>query len=156
MHRQPHFGGTRERIADARPAATRVLVVDDDPSSVVALRMLLELDGFDVTAVDSSRLALDLIDTQPFHAVVTDLEMPGVSGLEVIRHARAAHPETSVFVVTGCAEASATFAALALGACRVFDKPLDYEALSRALEASARSSHSRPASRRPRAHAPSH
>jgi DNA-binding NtrC family response regulator len=143
MTRKPHFAGIRPRIADARHAATRVLVVDDDPASVDALRTLLELDGFDVTAIDSSRLAVELLDARPFDVVVTDLEMPGVSGLEVIRRARAVRPETSVFVVTGCADPSVTFAALAHGACRVFDKPLDYAALAHAMSTAPRSSEER-------------
>jgi len=113
--------------------ATRVLVVDDDLSSVIALRALLELDGFDATAVDSPQLALELLGTRPFDAVVTDLEMPGVSGLEVIRVACAGRHNSSVFVVTGCTEFSARSAALEGGARRIFDKPLDYEVLAHEL-----------------------
>jgi DNA-binding NtrC family response regulator len=104
-----------------------VLVIDRDASSVDALRALLELDGFDVTAVTSSRRALDLLDVRRFDAVVTDLDMPRSRSLEIIA---AAQRETPVFVVTAGATGPPP---RELAVRHVFDKPLDYDALATAL-----------------------
>jgi len=107
----------------------RVLIIDDDWGAASGLRTLLEMDGFDAHAVPSSALGLDRIANDEFDALVTDLEMPGYHGLELIRAARAAHPEMPILVVTAYIDSTATRDAVAAGAQRVFGKPLHYELL---------------------------
>ena len=107
----------------------RVLVVDDDGGAVHALRTLLELDGYDVDALLSPTEALAHLASQSYAAVVTDLEMPLVNGVEVVRAAKKARPGTRVVVVSAYAQSPAADKALSEGADRVLGKPLDYEAL---------------------------
>lgn len=106
----------------------RILVVDDERQAASSLGELLQSDGFDVVALDSSRTALERIQGERFDAVVTDLEMPDVHGVEIVRAARASNG-TLVVVVTAYAESPASRAALGAGAALVFPKPLDYERL---------------------------
>jgi len=111
----------------------RILVVDDEASSVSGLRTLLELDGYDVTATESSRRALELLAAGAFHAVITDLEMPEVGGTELVRAALAARSDTVVIVLTGYSASAPAADAQAAGARRVLDKPLDYDVLAAEL-----------------------
>ncbi|MHB8877517.1 MAG: response regulator [Myxococcaceae bacterium] len=104
----------------------RVLVVDDDRGSVEALCRLLTMDGFDAQGSSSGEEAVALLASQPFDAVVTDLEMPRVSGLRVVAAAR----KSRVVVVTAFAGSEACARAVALGAARIFEKPLSYEQLA--------------------------
>lgn len=112
----------------------RVLVVDDDNGAVQALRTLLELDGYSVDALVSPSVALEHLAGAAYAAVVTDLEMPLVNGVEVVRAAKKARPGTRVVVVSAYAHSPAADKAIAEGADRVLGKPLDYDALLGELE----------------------
>lgn len=107
----------------------RVLVVDDDVGAASGLRKLLELDGYEVVATESPRLALEKLESERFDAVITDLEMPGVHGLEIVRAAQRVLAGMPVFVMTGYFGTPVCEAALREGARRIFGKPIDYDAL---------------------------
>ncbi len=110
-------------------SALRVLVVDDDRGAVEALVNLLTLDGYAAQGSWSGEEAVALLASLPFDAVVTDLEMPRTSGLDVLC---AAH-DLPVLVVTAFAGSDLSARALALGARKVFAKPLAYELLAGTL-----------------------
>ncbi|HTM22011.1 MAG TPA: response regulator [Kofleriaceae bacterium] len=101
-----------------------LLVVDDDPTAVDALRTLLEMDGYQVDGFTVPAAAVALLRRDPVDLVITDLEMPGVHGTDVVRAAHAAG--TPVLIVTAYAHSPAAASAVALGACAVMPKPVDY------------------------------
>jgi len=111
----------------------RVLVVDDNAEAAWGLQRLLECDGYEAAAEHDPARALARLQREPFDAVVTDLEMPRVHGTEVVRAVRAAHPSAPIFVVTAHTSSFASAGALAAGATRVFEKPLDYDVLAEEL-----------------------
>ncbi len=111
----------------------RILVVDDEPSAVGALTTLLNLDGHVTVPLESGSRALELLATDSFDVVITDLEMPGTSGIEIIRAARRIRTPPLVVVVTGYTGSPAAEVALASGARRIFGKPLNYDALASEL-----------------------
>lgn len=111
----------------------RVLVIDDDPVGAGALRTLLELDGYEVVALHSATEAIARLTRERFDAVITDLEMPQAHGVDVVRAARAAAGDIPILVVTGYGKSVASERALAMGARRVFDKPLHYDSLAEEL-----------------------
>jgi two-component system response regulator QseB len=113
----------------------RVLVVDDDAAAADGLRMLLASDGYEVVACDEPTAALEQLGRTRFDAVITDLEMPRVHGVEVVRAARAASSGTLVYVVSAYSDSPASEEARAAGATRVFGKPLDYDVLADDLAA---------------------
>ena len=110
-----------------------MLVIDDEVAAATGLRALLRLDGYEVVASSEPRRALESLSREHFDVVITDLEMPDVHGVEVVRAARAASSDTTVFVVTAYTGSPAIDAALAVGARAVFAKPLDYDALAAAM-----------------------
>ena len=78
----------------------RVLVVDDDPGVRTALDRALRLAGYEVTTVADGRAALDSLALTPPDAVVLDLGLPGIDGLEVCRRMRTAGDDTPVLMLT--------------------------------------------------------
>jgi two-component system response regulator MprA len=78
----------------------RILVVDDEPSVRSALSRALELERYDVVLAEDGRAALDRLALAPVDAVVLDVSMPGVDGLEVCRRLRAAGDRTPVLMLT--------------------------------------------------------
>jgi CheY-like chemotaxis protein len=78
-----------------------ILVVDDDHNSREALAELLDGEGFVVEACRSGARALTFLTARSYDVLLTDLIMPGMSGLELARAARTAHPQIRCFVMTG-------------------------------------------------------
>ncbi len=114
---------------------SRVLVVDDERAATEGLRALLRFDGYDVVALQSSKEALVHLASDRFDAVITDLEMPEVHGVDVVRAAVAARPNMPVLVVTAYSQSPACQAAVDAGARCVLTKPVDFDVLSSELQA---------------------
>jgi PAS domain S-box-containing protein len=81
--------------------ACRLLVVEDDPDILSLMRDMLRLKGHKVVAVSDGRKALKLIETDKFDMVLTDLGMPGVSGWEIAKQAKARNSKAPVVMITG-------------------------------------------------------
>ncbi len=113
----------------------RLLVVDDDPSLREALALVLDLNGFDVTTACDGREAIrQLVDTPP-DAVVLDVLMPGIDGLEVCRRMRAAGDRTPVLMLTARTEVAERVEGLEAGADDYLAKPFAREELVARLRA---------------------
>ena len=108
----------------------RVLIVEDDPDSRFALSLLLELEGFEVITAEDGITALSLVDLFNPNLIITDICMPGMSGIELTRHIRAISKFDSIpiIAITAAAE-QAQQSVLDAGACACFCKPLDIPSL---------------------------
>jgi len=113
----------------------RLLVVDDDPSLREALALVLDLNGFDVTTAQDGREAIRTLAEAPPDAVVLDVLMPGIDGLEVCRRMRAAGDTTPVLMLTARAEVSERVEGLEAGADDYLAKPFAREELVARLRA---------------------
>lgn len=78
-----------------------VLVVDDDPDILEYLQDFLSAEGFDVTTLSDSSLAVERIRDEVFHLVVLDLMMPKLSGLDLLAQIRAVDDDIAVIILTG-------------------------------------------------------
>lgn len=114
----------------------RILVVDGEPVAMGALCDLLVMDGYVTVGLCESEEAVQRLRDEAFDAVITDVELPGGHGLEVVRTARKARPGAPVLVVTGQVNSLASEAARSLGVRRVLGKPLRYETLISELQSS--------------------
>jgi two-component system response regulator PilR (NtrC family) len=104
-------------------SGVRVLVVDDEKSMRDLLAITLEKEGYDVTLADGGEAAVEAIRRDAFDAILTDLRMPKVDGLQVLRSAKDLSPETTVIVITAVASTETAVEAMKLGAYDYVTKP---------------------------------
>lgn len=112
----------------------RVLVVDDEAGLRTTLAANLELDGFDVVEAESGAEALERARQQDFDVVLTDIRMPGMSGVELFRQLRRLRPGLPVLLMTAFTIEHLIREALREGAYMVIAKPFDVERVSGALK----------------------
>ncbi len=101
----------------------RILVVDDNVSTVEVLRRNLTAEGYSVLTADSVPAAVEVLSGTTVDLVVTDLKMPKVSGLDLIRHVRENYRDTEVMMITGFATVSGAVEAMKVGAQEYLAKP---------------------------------
>lgn len=107
----------------------RVLVVDDERHLREVLRAMVEYLGYEASTAASGELAIAAMATVQPHVVLLDLQMPGMSGLEVLAHLHQHHPAIPVILVTGSMTAEIEHQARARGAFSIVGKPFDLDAL---------------------------
>jgi two-component system, NtrC family, response regulator AtoC len=111
-----------------------ILVVDDDASMCDTLQVGLEPRGYEVRWTTAPAEALDLVQSGDFEAVVTDLNMRGMNGLDLCERIAANRPELPVIVITAFGNLDTAVAAIRAGAYDFITKPLELEALVLALD----------------------
>ncbi|MBI5489395.1 MAG: response regulator [Deltaproteobacteria bacterium] len=117
----------------------RVLLVDDEEEFTRALAERMEARGLRVETAADGEAAVARAAARSFDAIVLDLSMPGLSGIETLRRLRESSPEVQVILLTGHATVQTGVEAMRLGALDFVEKPADLEQLlERIGEASAR------------------
>jgi len=101
----------------------RILVVDDDSETRGLLTESLAAAGHEVVGAESGRAAMDPLSRREFDLVLTDLVMPGMNGLELLRWIKESELEPEVLVLTGHAEVPTAVEAMRLGAYHYLAKP---------------------------------
>ncbi|MEM8758146.1 MAG: sigma 54-interacting transcriptional regulator, partial [Planctomycetota bacterium] len=118
------------------PKRTHILVVDDDPIVVESLDAVLAAGGFEVTTALGGAEGLALLEDggERFDAVVSDVVMPGLDGMELLRRVRAAKLPAAVVMLTGYGSIESAVEALRLGAADYLTKPVVEQELRLAIE----------------------
>jgi two-component system, sensor histidine kinase and response regulator len=112
-----------------------VLIVDDDVALLEALpeALRLRMGGVTVETADSAAAALDRIADRDYDAIVTDIRMPGMDGLELLDEIRTRKPDTPTLIITGHGENELVVHALRGGARDFIQKPIDRDYFVAAL-----------------------
>ncbi len=110
-------------------SASLVLVVDDDVSVRRVMKMQLEEAGYQVALAEDAKQAQVIINERRPKLVITDLRMPGMSGLDLLRQIRDEHLETTVILITAFGSVETAVEAMKAGAYDYVMKPIDYDAL---------------------------
>lgn len=114
----------------------KVLLVDDEEEFVENLSQRLEIRGLKVTAATRGEDAVSLVDNQSFDAIVLDLAMPGMGGLETLKKIREKHPDAEIIMLTGHGSVKSSVEAMKLGAEDFLEKPVDiYDLLKKISKA---------------------
>ena len=111
-----------------------ILVVDDEPEHVESLRRLFERDGASVHTATSGERALETVRAQPVDLVLADLMMPGMTGQDLMKAARAVRPDIDVIVMTAYATVENAVAAMRDGAYDFIQKPFKSALILRVVE----------------------
>jgi two-component system response regulator PilR (NtrC family) len=107
----------------------RLLIVDDEQSMRDMLSIALGDEGYEIVQARDGEEALRVLDTEPVQVVVSDIRMPGLDGLELLRRSRESAPHTDVILITAHASTDSAIEALRLGAYDYVTKPFDVEEL---------------------------
>lgn len=110
-------------------AKTRILIVDDDPMVLELLGMSLESLGFEYVSASDGLAALEEMEKQAFDIVITDMMMPRMDGMALLRHIHANHPKTGVIVVTGYTGTFSYTDVIRAGASDFISKPFNTDEL---------------------------
>lgn len=102
---------------------SRVLVVDDEESIREFLEIMLRKEGYEVTCAEDGQKALDLIKKKSIDLVISDLQMPNMTGIELLRHVRDQYPEMLFMMITAFGTTETAVEAMKLGAYDYITKP---------------------------------
>ena len=112
----------------------KILLIDDEEAIIRVLSMSLRSDGYEVIAAQNGSDGLELFKQALPPLVLTDIRMPGMDGLEVLRQVKEIKPETEVIIITGDGDLEAAINALQNGASDFINKPVRDTALTVALK----------------------
>ena len=106
-----------------------VLIVDDEKNILTSTSRMLDLEGFEPVVAGGGRIALEKVETHPIEAVLLDVRMPDMDGLQVLDALRKSHPDLPVIVMSGHATVDIAIRAIQSGAHDFIEKPLGTDRL---------------------------
>ena len=117
-------------------AKDRILLVDDETDFTEALSKRMSARGLVVETAENGRVALDkACQDKDFTAIVLDLKMPGMDGIETLKRLRECNPDLQIILLTGHGSIPETVKAMKLGALDFLEKPADFQELMKKIEA---------------------
>ena len=111
------------------PDRGKVYVIDDDEAMRDSLNFLLDSAGYEVTLFDSTLKFLDALPGLAFGCVVSDVRMPGLDGIELLKRMKADHCTFPIVIMTGHGDVALAVEAMKLGAVDFLEKPFEDERL---------------------------
>ena len=121
-------------MKESTKTKARVLVVDDEASARSGMEKLLRQEGFMVDVAEGGQAALAIAADNPPDVVITDLKMPGMDGVELLKKLHEQDPDLPVIVVTAFGDFSSAVRAMREGADDYLTKPVDFDALTLSIE----------------------
>ena len=118
-----------------------ILVVDDERSIRITVKIFLEEEGYSVVVAEDAEAALAILRTQPIDLVLTDIILPRVSGVDLLRQIRQMSPDVQVIMMTGEPTLETAAEALRLGALDYLQKPVGKDDILKAVRNSLRIKH---------------
>src|SRR5215475_12133705 len=116
----------------------KALVVDDDKVTLELLTYQLTSEGFETVAAENGKTGLEYVRENDFDIILTDLNLPDISGIEMVRRSKEISPQTEIIMVTGFGSMEKAIEATKAGAFHYVEKPVEFEELmsliSKAIE----------------------
>ena len=114
-----------------------ILIVDDHDSSREALQEVIEREGHHPIVAKDGSGAIELLTDEPIDIVLTDLRLPDLDGLEILKEVQKEKPDVPVVLITGHGTVDTAVSAMKMGAQDYLTKPININEISRAVIASA-------------------
>ncbi|TYL83564.1 response regulator FixJ [Bradyrhizobium cytisi] len=115
-----------------------VYVIDDDEAMRDSLNFLLDSAGFGVTLFDNAQSFVDALPRLAFGCVVSDIRMPGLDGIELLKRMKAQHSPFPILIMTGHGDVPLAVEAMKLGAVDFLEKPFEDDRLTAMIETAIR------------------
>jgi DNA-binding NtrC family response regulator len=113
--------------------AKRILIVEDEPDIRRILQLFLTEKGFQVKVADQPARALEVLEQGPVDLILSDVRMPGMSGLDLLRYLKQHDPEIELVLMTAYSSVKDAVEAIRLGAADYVEKPIDFRRLERVI-----------------------
>ncbi len=110
-----------------------ILLVDDEELYLEALATLLIREGYGISTVCSGKEALQSVQKKQYDLVITDMIMPDITGIDVLKKVKSIYPETKVIIITGYGEQESYLESMTLGAYEYLNKPINMPELKKII-----------------------
>jgi len=107
----------------------KILLVDDEKDFIETLSQRIAIRGIEVSSTTSAKRAIEKVAEESYDAIILDLQMPEMDGLEVLKTIKKSNPELQIIVLTGHATVKKAIEAMKLGALDLIEKPVDLDTL---------------------------
>ncbi len=114
--------------------AEKVLLIDDEVEFLENLSERMSVRGMDVSTAQTTDQAVGIVENEEFDAIVLDLQMPGMNGIEMLKVIKKRRPDMQVILLTGQATLEAGIEAMKLGAMDFMEKPADIDSLTEKIK----------------------
>ena len=111
----------------------RLLIVEDEDTLCASLQRMFGREGYEVDGAASAESAFDLLETKTYDLIITDIILPGISGIELLTRYRRINPTQKVMIITAYGSLSTAIEAIKAGACDFIVKPLMHDEMRRAV-----------------------
>src|SRR5438094_7027076 len=132
--RESHMTHSQANAAVGPTEQAKILVVEDDPDIRKILELFLGEKGFRVKIADGAPRALELLGEEPIDLILSDVRMPGMSGLDLLRHVKEQDPDIQLVLMSAYSSVKDAVEAIQLGAADYVEKPIDFRRLERVLQ----------------------
>jgi len=112
----------------------KILLVDDEKDFIEALGERMENRGMNVSTTTSAKDAIKMVEEETYDAIVLDLQMPEMDGIEALKAIKKINPDMQVILLTGHATVEKGIEAMKLGAMDLIEKPADIEAITEKIK----------------------
>ncbi len=119
----------------------RILVVDDEESIREFLEIMLKKEGYETTCVEDGQKAIDILKKKSFDLVISDLQMPNVTGIELLKHCKDTYPELLFMMITAFGTTETAVDAMKMGAYDYVTKPFKLDEVRINIANALRSQH---------------
>ncbi len=109
--------------------ANKALLIDDDLATLELMKFQLDAEGFEVTTAENGQKGLEFIKEKDFDIILTDLNLPDISGIEMVQRSKEFSPDTEIIMVTGYGSVEKAIEATKAGAFYYVEKPVEFEEL---------------------------
>ncbi len=113
--------------------AERLLIVEDEDTLCESLQRVFSREGYDVDRADSAESAFRLLEGKTYDLIITDIILPGISGIELLTKYRKTNPQQKVIIITAYASLATAVEAIKAGACDFILKPLMHDEMKKAV-----------------------
>lgn len=113
--------------------AERLLIVEDEDTLCESLQRVFVKEGYEVDRAESAETAFKLLEQKTYDLIITDIILPGISGIELLAKYKKTNPGQKVMVITAYASLTTAVEAIKAGACDFIMKPLMHDEMKRAV-----------------------